>query len=74
VATDGKFFRSVVPEGAAEPREFDTTVAHPARIWDYLLGGKDNFAPDREAAEKVLEVTPVVVQVARADRAFLAGP
>jgi hypothetical protein len=72
VATDGKFFRSVVPEGAAEPRDFDTTVAHPARIWDYLLGGKDNFAADREAAEKVLEVTPVVAQVARADRAFLA--
>jgi hypothetical protein len=62
----------VVPEGAAEPREFDTTVAHPARIWDYWLGGKDNFAADRKAAEKVLEVTPVVAQVARADRAFLA--
>jgi hypothetical protein len=72
VATDGKFFRSVIPEGAAEPREFDTTAAHPARIWDYWLGGKDNFAADREAAEKVLEVTPVVAQVARADRAFLA--
>jgi hypothetical protein len=72
VATDGKFFRSVVPEGAAEPREFDTSVAHPARIWDYWLGGKDNFAADREAAEKVLEAAPVVAQVARADRAFLA--
>jgi hypothetical protein len=32
----------------------DTGVAHPARVYDYWLGGKDNFAADREAAERVL--------------------
>ena len=32
----------------------DTSVAHPARVYDYWLGGKDNFAADREAAERVL--------------------
>ena len=36
----------------------DTSVAHPARVYDYWLGGKDNFPADREAAERVL-VAPV---------------
>jgi O-methyltransferase involved in polyketide biosynthesis len=56
---------------AARPQDLDTTVAHPARIWDYWLGGKDNFAADREAADKVLEAYPLAVEIARADRAFL---
>ncbi len=38
--------------------EIDTTVAHPARVYDYWLGGKNNFAADREAAERVLAATP----------------
>ena len=33
-------------------------MAHPARVYDYWLGGKDNFAADREAAERVLAVAP----------------
>ncbi len=67
------------PEDDTEPaplpsrRDFDTTVAHPARIWDYWLGGKDNFTADRVAAEKVLEVMPTMAPVARAGRAFLAA-
>jgi O-methyltransferase involved in polyketide biosynthesis len=52
---------------------FDTSVAHPARIWDYFLGGKDNFAADRAAAQGVLEVMPAMAMVARAGRAFLAS-
>ena len=36
----------------------DTSVAHPARVYDYWLGGKDNFAAGREAAERVLAVAP----------------
>ena len=52
---------------------FDTSVAHPARIWDYFLGGKDNFAADRMAAQDVLEVMPTMAMVARAGRAFLAA-
>jgi hypothetical protein len=59
-------------QGDGRPCGLDTSVAHPARVWDYLLGGKDNFAADREAAEKVLEVMPIMGRVARAGRAFLA--
>jgi hypothetical protein len=43
-----------------------------SRVWDYLLGGKDNFAADRAAARGVLEIMPVMEQVARGGRAFLA--
>jgi hypothetical protein len=58
-------------EDGAEP-DFDTTVAHPARVWDFLLGGKDNFAADRTAGERVLQVMPEMGLVARAGREFLA--
>jgi hypothetical protein len=54
-------------------RDFDTTVAHPARVWDYWLGGKDNFAADREAGEQVIAAMPSVDAAARAGRAFLAA-
>jgi S-adenosyl methyltransferase len=50
----------------------DTSVAHPARVYDYWLGGKDNFAADREAAERVLAVTPGLRFRVMANRAFLA--
>jgi S-adenosyl methyltransferase len=52
---------------------FDSSVAHPARVWDYWLGGKNHFAADRAAGDHVLQVAPVVREVARADRAFLAS-
>jgi hypothetical protein len=57
---------------AGTPAKIDTTVAHPARVYDYWLGGKDNFAADREAAERVLAVTPGLRERVRANRAFLA--
>ena len=47
----------------------DTSVAHPARVYDYWLGGTDNFAADREAAERVLAVTPGLRFRVRANRA-----
>ncbi|HUA27303.1 MAG TPA: SAM-dependent methyltransferase [Streptosporangiaceae bacterium] len=50
----------------------DTTVARQARIYDYLLGGKDNFAADREAAEQAIAAFPGLVTWARRNRAFLA--
>jgi SAM-dependent methyltransferase len=50
---------------------FDTGVAHPARVYDYWLGGTDNFAADREAAEQVIAVRPTIRQDVRANRAFL---
>jgi hypothetical protein len=39
---------------------------NPARMWNYWLGGKDNFAADREAAERVLQVMPSMPLIARA--------
>jgi hypothetical protein len=57
---------------AARPEpKLDTTVSHSARIWNYWLGGKDNFAVDREAGDKVAAMLPSIVAQARADRAFL---
>jgi len=50
----------------------DTSMAHPARIYDYWLGGKDNFAADREAAELAIAANPGIRASARANRAFLA--
>src|ERR1700758_2782117 len=50
---------------------FDTTVANQARIYDYLLGGKDNYAADRAAVDAVLKVAPEMGFAARANRAFL---
>jgi S-adenosyl methyltransferase len=51
---------------------FDPTVAHSARIYDYWLGGKDNFAADREAAKQAIAANPGIVFDVRANRAFLA--
>jgi hypothetical protein len=56
------------PHGAS----FDASVAHPARIYNYWLGGKDNFAADRQAAQEVIDVMPVIAQVARSNRLFLS--
>src|SRR5712664_693004 len=67
----GTWFSGIFP-GSKRPAEIDTTVAHPARVYDYWLGGKDNFAADREAAERVLAVTPGLRFRVRANRAFLA--
>jgi hypothetical protein len=55
----------------AEPRSFDTTVAHPARVYDYLLGGKDNYEADRETAEAAIAAAPNILDGVRANRAFL---
>jgi hypothetical protein len=48
-----------------------TDTPHPARVYDYLLGGKDNFAADREAAEMSLKISPEILDSARANRKFL---
>jgi SAM-dependent methyltransferase len=50
----------------------DTSTAHPARVYDYWLGGKDNFAADREAGELALKAYPELAQAVRSNRAFLA--
>jgi S-adenosyl methyltransferase len=51
--------------------DFDTGVPHIARIYDYWLGGKDNFAADREAAELAMAATPTIVPGVQANRRFL---
>jgi hypothetical protein len=49
----------------------NTSVPNPARIYDYLLGGKDNYPADREVAEQVVAIAPVTLDVVRDNRAFL---
>jgi hypothetical protein len=53
------------------PVDMRTDIPHPARMYDYFLGGKDNFEADREAAERALAVSPLFRDVARVNRAFL---
>jgi hypothetical protein len=50
----------------------DTSVPQSARVLDYLLGGKDNFAADRAVGDQVLEALPNAVTAVRLNRAFLA--
>jgi hypothetical protein len=49
----------------------DVSVPHSARIWNYWLGGKDNFEIDRRIGEQVREIFPDIVEAARQSRAFL---
>jgi S-adenosyl methyltransferase len=57
--------------GAFVQPTIDTTKAHPARVYDYFLGGKDHFAVDRETAHKLLEFLPTARTMARENRAFM---
>ena len=61
--------RAVTP---GKPSRIDTGTAHSARIYNYWLGGKDNFPADREAAEAAIAANPGIVADVRANRAFLA--
>lgn len=54
-----------------EDSEFDTSVPNVARVYDYMLGGRDNFAADRELASALLEQFPVSSWIARQNRAFV---
>ena len=58
------------PDPAAGPA-IDTTVPHSARIWNYWLGGQDNYPVDREAGDRYREVFPGIAVVARTSRGFL---
>jgi hypothetical protein len=58
--------------GHEVPLSIDTSVAHVARVYDYWLGGKDNFAADRVAGEQAIQAYPDIVYSVRANRAFLA--
>jgi O-methyltransferase involved in polyketide biosynthesis len=52
--------------------DFDPNTPSIARVYDYLLDGKDNFAADREVAERLLAVAPLAAEVTRENRQFLA--
>jgi S-adenosyl methyltransferase len=58
-------------ESAVAPPEIDITKPHPARMYDYFLGGKDNFAADRATAAQVLDSWGSVRTGVRENRAFL---
>jgi O-methyltransferase involved in polyketide biosynthesis len=53
-----------------DPR-VNTEVPHSARLWNYWLGGKDNFASDRAAGDEIARQLPSIIDMAVADRAFL---
>ncbi len=53
------------------PSQLDTSIPHTARIWNYLLGGKDNFAADRAVGDQILVGQPALAENARRCRAFL---
>jgi hypothetical protein len=55
-----------------QPPRIDEHVAHIARVYDYWLGGKDNFKADRVAGDEAIEAFPGLVSSVRANRAFLA--
>jgi len=67
--SDG-FFTSAAPDDYRPP-DINTSVAHHARVYNFWLGGKDNFAADRKFGEKILQANPDLVVTARANRAFL---
>jgi O-methyltransferase involved in polyketide biosynthesis len=57
--------------GQQETPKIDSTVPQTARIWNYWLGGKDNFDVDRQVGDQIMQAFPAIVENARASRAFL---
>ena len=55
----------------SQQAKMDTGVPHSARLWNYWLGGKDNFASDRAAGDEIARRFPSIIDLAMADRAFL---
>jgi S-adenosyl methyltransferase len=56
---------------AGDHPTFDTSVAHASRIYDYWLGGKDNYAVDRAAGDAALKAYPDLIHAVRSNRAFM---
>ncbi|GLZ06262.1 hypothetical protein Acsp03_37280 [Actinomadura sp. NBRC 104412] len=59
------------PEQASQQPKLDITVPHTARVWNYWLGGKDNYDADRRLGDQIQALIPDIVASARADREFL---
>ncbi|MFD8379840.1 SAM-dependent methyltransferase [Streptomyces sp. NPDC059679] len=62
---------SSTPGRQAALGKIDTSVPHSARIWNYWMGGKDNYEVDRVAGDQYREVAPTIEVMARASRAYL---
>jgi hypothetical protein len=65
-----------MPDSSAPPSDslaasLNVEVPHPARMWNYWLGGKDNFPADRAAAVRAMEVMPQITDIARSSRVLL---
>jgi S-adenosyl methyltransferase len=61
-----------LPDGQGDaPPGLDTSAAHPARVWNYLLGGTDHFAADRVTGDLILTMFPDLARLARLQRRFL---
>ncbi len=55
-----------------DPHMLDTSVPHSARVWNYWLGGKDNYQADRMVGDQVMAMFPDIARIARLQRSFLA--
>jgi O-methyltransferase involved in polyketide biosynthesis len=53
------------------PADIDPTVPQSARVWNYWLGGKDNYVVDRQVGDQIRAMNPHIVEIARAARQFL---
>ena len=53
------------------PAGIDSTVPQSARVWNYWLGGKDNYEADRQVGDQIRAMNPHIVEIARAARQFL---
>jgi hypothetical protein len=60
-----------MPEASAQSPALDPNVPNVARMYDYMLGGKENYASDRAAVAKLIEMAPGVPEAARLNREFL---
>ncbi len=69
--SDAQDWMRAEPAESSEPVDLRTDRPHPARVYDFLLGGKTNFKADREAAEQVLEHLPIARKTAVENRAFM---
>jgi S-adenosyl methyltransferase len=67
----GEQWFTAVETTADRPAVLDTSAANPARVYDYWLGGKDNFAADRKAAHDAIAANPGILVEVRANRGFL---
>jgi len=67
----GEQWFTAIEATAERPARLDTSMANPARVYDYWLGGKDNFAADRKAAHDAIAANPGILIEVRANRGFL---